>query len=375
MGKGSESLSVEDVMSVGMVSDSRGRIVAPAVRDLAEAERALAGWLGSRLPQARDLRLTDLSYPRGSGQSHETILFDVHWREDGVERCEGLVVRIKPTSFMLFHDDMFLEEFQLMRVLGESGVVPIAKVRWLEEDPSVLGAPFFVMDKVAGRVAVSMPSYLDAGWVAEATPEQRATLWDSAIRALASVQKVSVDDVPFLNLPSGGTGFAQEWERWERFLRPVDRPDRPLPVYRKLLELLRETIPSNRPEGITWGDARLGNMMIGDDFRVVALMDWEQPSLGGALQDLGWWLISHRGKLDARGGESLPGVLARDDTIRLWGDITGISPEGIDWYEAFAAYKMAVCMVRMLDLRGQVPPGGDYEGMFHVRAARELLGA
>lgn len=362
--------SPTDVMSVGLVSDARGTIVAPGVRDLDEVNRMLVGWLATRLPQARDLRLTGLTYPRGSGQSHETIMFDAHWRENGAERTEGLVVRIKPSRFTVFHDDMFVEEYELMRLLGEHGTVPIAEVRWFEEDPSVLGSPFFVMARLRGRVAVSIPSYLQTGWVAEASSAERARLWENCVRALASVQSVPVRDVEFL---LGPPSFTLEWDRWERYLNRLDHADRPLPQYRELLADLRESIPDHQPDGIVWGDARIGNMLIDDDFRVAALMDWEQPSLGGALHDLGWWLVSERGKVAARPGR-LPGMLGRDETIALWREVTGISTEAIDWYEALAGFKMACLMVNMLDLRGQRPPGDDYAGMFHVRAARELLG-
>jgi hypothetical protein len=61
-------------------------IVAPNVRDLDDLAQALASWLGERLPGVRDIRISHLTYPRGAGQSHETILFDAQWREGGEAR-------------------------------------------------------------------------------------------------------------------------------------------------------------------------------------------------------------------------------------------------------------------------------------------------
>jgi aminoglycoside phosphotransferase (APT) family kinase protein len=251
--------------------------------------------------------------------------------------------------------------------------VPVARVLWLEEDPAVLGSPFFVMEKLAGRVAVSVPSYLEKGWVADATPAERARLWEGCVQALASVQSVPLSAVPFL-VPADGDGFGGEWARWAGFLDDLERPDRPLPRHREVLELLADGMPAHRPEGIVWGDARIGNMLVDDDFQVVALMDWEQPSTGGALHDLGWWLINQRGKSLPLGGRLLPGMLDRADTIALWEQVTGIRAEAIDWYEAFAAYKMSCLMVNMYDLRGQRPPNGDYAALHHLGSARELLG-
>ena len=58
-------------------------IVAPETRDLEVLAAKLRDWLGGRMPGARDIAITNLAYPRGAGQSHETILFDAAWRRNG----------------------------------------------------------------------------------------------------------------------------------------------------------------------------------------------------------------------------------------------------------------------------------------------------
>lgn len=356
-----------------MPTDEKGTIVAPAQRDLDDFAVRLGTWLGERL-SASDVRVTDARYPRGAGQSHETILFDAHWTASDGLRTRSLVARIKPTSFTVFQDDMFDEQYQLMRVLHESGRVRVAEVLWFESDPGLFGAPFFVMQQVYGRVAVSHPPYMEVGWVAEATPAERARLWHNSVRELAAVQSVAPADVPFLAAPDGTTGFEQEWDRWARFLKLIDRPDRPTPVHRAAWEELRRTSPTNRPEGIVWGDARLGNIMVDDDFEVVALMDWEQPSLGGALHDLGWWLFNQRTKFDERDNRPFDGILPAEDTIALWREHTGISTADIEWYEAFAGFKTACLAVNMMDMRGIPAPGGDVAQIRQMRLTRELTG-
>jgi len=118
-----------------------GVFVAPAMRDLSVLAAQLVDWLGRRMPGARNIRVDNLDYPRGAGQSHETILFDAAWDEGGAARSRGMVVRIKPTSFTVFLDDMFVEQYQLMRAMHDSGKVRVAEVLWFEEDPTLLGAP------------------------------------------------------------------------------------------------------------------------------------------------------------------------------------------------------------------------------------------
>ena len=325
-------------------------IVAPQVRDLAELAQTMAGWLASRLPAARDIRVTQLSYPLGAGLSHETILFDAAWIEDSSPRAQGMVVRIKPTTVTVYQDDMFDEQYQLMQLMHVSGAVRVAQPLWFESDAGLLGAPFFVMEKVAGRVAVSYPPYSKQGWLVDALPEQRACMWRDAVGQLAAIQRVPASSPPFLALPGGDVGFDQEVDRWRRYIDWVD-PAGESRLLRDTFAGLLAKSPANRPEGIVWGDARLGNMMVGADFRVAAVMDWEQPSRGGALHDLGWWLQIDQNQTVAQGITPLEGMGNREQTIALWSEVSGKSAADIAWYEAFACFKMECLAIRVIAIR------------------------
>jgi aminoglycoside phosphotransferase (APT) family kinase protein len=247
---------------------------------------------------------------------------------------------------------MFDQQYRLMQLMHDVGHVRVARPLWFEPDTTLLGAPFFVMEKVAGRVAVSYPPYSQEGWLVDAAPADRRRMWVDAVTQLAAIQKASVDDCAFLNLPGlFGEEFDQETDRWRRYLDWVD-PVGKLELLRDAFDRLLARKPANRPAGIVWGDARLGNMMIADDFSVAAVMDWEQPSLGGALHDLGWWLYSDYVQTDGRGIPVLDGMGSRAETIALWSEISGKSAADIDWYEIFAVFKMECLGVRMQALRG-----------------------
>ena len=331
-------------------------IVAPETRDLPELAAALCQWLAGKLPQASDIRIDNLDYPRGAGMSHETILFDMHWREGGEARSQGMVVRIKPGHHTVFPDDLFDQQYQLMKVLHEGNYVRVAKVFWIEQDPTILGKPFFVMEKKVGRVPVSMPPYASNGWVSEATPEQHRKIWEEGVTQLALIQRVPLDKVRFLEgPPHAREGFAQEWDKYVRFVEWV-KDDPAAPVLRDALARLDSIAPKNRPEGVVWGDARIGNRMFNDKFEVIAVMDWEQPSLGGAMQDLAWFSVlseTMHGKSAIR-GKYLPGMGTREETIALWEEVSGKSAADLEWYEEFTHLKMACTGVRLGGLRGEV---------------------
>jgi aminoglycoside phosphotransferase (APT) family kinase protein len=333
------------------------QIVAPRTRDLAELGDQLVPWLESKLPGARNLTVGNLDYPRGAGRSHETILFDARWSEGGREREEGFVIRVRPPADSnVYPDDLFEEQYRVMRVLHELGVVPVAETIGYEDEPTLVGASFFVMKKLNGRVAVTFPPYRETGWVAEASPAQRRRFWESGVRNLALTQKTPLDRVQFLAGPGGLQGLNQEWDKYDRFVEWISAEKR-WPVLDRARDLLRARWPRNQPEGLVWGDARIGNMMFDANFQVIAVMDWEQASLGGALHDLAWWLsmsaFAHEQTADK---PHLEGMGTREETIALWQEITGIPVDDLDWYLDFTAFKTGCLSVRTARLWGWPEP-------------------
>ena len=336
---------------------ARGAIVAPRVRDLGELQRQLAPWLARRLPQRRDLKLADFRYPSGAGMSHETILFEAGWTEAGGPRSQGLVIRIKPVANPVFPDDLFDSQYRVMRLIHEKGWLPVAEPLWLEPDDTVVGAPFFVMKQVKGRVPVSRPPYAREGWIAEASPEQRAKLWRSAVGTLARIHCLPTDELGFLEGPPGARrGLEQEWDKYARFVEWISR-DRRWPVLDAALEALRRRWPDNRPAGLVWGGAEMVNMMFDEDFEVAAVMDWEQPSLGGPLNDLAWWLVMADMKHGPGSGHPpLEGLGTREETLALWSQLTGLCADDIGWYEDFMALKIQCLAVSTARVWGVPPP-------------------
>ena len=247
--------------------------------------------------------------------------------------------------------------YRLMQLLHDDGRVRVARPLWFEEDPTILEAPFFVMEKKSGRVPVTMPPYVQHGWVAEAKPAERATMWENGVRQLAAVQGTSLSPLGFLKgtIAGAAEGLAQEWDKYVRFAAWVQQ-ERRWPVLDAGLQRLRSAWPVNQPPGLVWGDARLGNIMFDNQFAVVAVMDWEQPSLGGALHDLAWWLVISEQMHGAdEGRPHMEGMGTREETIALWREVTGISTDDIEWYEDFTRLKLSCLAVRTCFCEGCLP--------------------
>ena len=314
-------------------------------RDLVATSDRLSQWLTSRLGEPAVV--VDLRPPDGAGIANETWLVDA----DVAGRRERLVFRVRPSAIELFPDPDFAALFRLLKALGDGGHVRVPEALWLEEDHEVLGSPFLVMRLLDGRVPVTEPPYASVGWVAEGSVEQRRRLWTSAVEELARIHLVPGEAVSFIGWPRfGTTGEDQQLGYWAHY-----RDWSGVPVSDEMAELAA-WVESERPHepgiALSWGDARLGNMIFGADYGLQGVLDWDQMSLAGPRHDLAWWLLFEEMNTTYKGVARPEGFGNRDETIELWEARTGLEAGDLSWHEAFTTYKLALITLHMLRLAG-----------------------
>jgi aminoglycoside phosphotransferase (APT) family kinase protein len=329
----------------------------PEQRDLEQARGTLAAWLAAQLPDADDVQVGPISGPALTGFSNETLLFDASWVQNGVPTTEPLVLRVKPTQHTVFLEADFEQQYQVLQTLGEHTDVPVPPVRWYEADESYLGAPFFVMGKIEGRVPADSPPYTLQGWLLEeSTPEQRRTLVESGIDALACVHAVDWQGLGLETLTKpqyGRLGFEQQLNYYERYFEWAEREASfPVPaVPRATLEWVRAHAPAVDPEvTLCWGDARINNQLFGPDHRVVAVLDWEMVTLADPMMDLGWWLFLDRHFHEGMPAPRMEGFPTRDEMVARYEQASGRAARDLEFYEVFAGLRFAVVMIRIATL-------------------------
>jgi aminoglycoside phosphotransferase (APT) family kinase protein len=335
-------------------------------RDLDATAAALAPWLAERLGSGR-VEIGGFTYPQGAGASNETILFEGRWRD----QVEELVLRVSPSpDYQMFLDPEFRMQYDLLTTLRDTGYVRVPEVLWFEDDPAVLGRPFFIMRRMRGRVPVSMPVYNKTGWVVDATAAQRRTLWESAVRQLAAVHQVPAQTVAFVDRPQrGATGYEQQLDYWTEFATWA-LGDAVPDVVAAVLDWLAANAPAQPEPGLSWGDARMGNMMFGDDFEVVGVMDWEQASFAGPMADLGWWLFFDEIHSVEQSVARLDGLGTRQETIDLWQELTGRRVDDLLWHEVFAGCKAGLLALRTRNLLTLGSVAGARRNPFLAKACR-----
>jgi aminoglycoside phosphotransferase (APT) family kinase protein len=309
----------------------------------------LQTWLADRL-DVDHVALSDIGGPAFTGFSNETLLFDAEWTAQGESHRRGMVARVKPTGYTIFLESVFEEQYRVMEALGKHTDVLVPKVIGYEPDDSVLGAPFFVMEKVEGRIPEDSPPFHSEGWVTEIEPEQRSSMWWSGIDAMARVHQCDwrALGLDFLDdAKRGRRGLDQQLNYYAEYLEWA-AGGRPQPVAEAAFSWLQANRPaSDEPIGLCWGDARIGNMIF-ERHRCAAVLDWEMVTLGRWEQDLAWWLFLDRHHSDGVGVPRLAGFPSHEDTVARYEELMGRSANDLEYYAVFAGFRFAVVMIRVI---------------------------
>ncbi len=295
---------------------------------------ALRVWLA-----ARDLRGEALSLDRiGGGQSNPTWFVTI-----GDHR---LVLRKKPVGPILKGAHAIEREFRVLRALRDTDV-PVPEALWLEEDPDILGTPFYLMNRLEGRV------FEDAA-LPGVSPEDRREMYLDMARTLARLHAVRPDAVGLSDYGRPGNYFERQIGRWTKQYHASTGPridD---------LDRLVAWLPDNMPEddgavSIAHGDFRVGNLMWHPtEPRVVGVLDWELSTLGHPLADLGFCILPWYSAPDEYGG--LKGTDWRGAGIPECADFIAeyrahAPPTAplLPFHVAFALFRFAVIFVGIAD--------------------------
>ncbi|MET0378317.1 MAG: phosphotransferase, partial [Spongiibacteraceae bacterium] len=172
-------------------------------RNLDDIRAALQQWLQGRIAGAEDLRVVELKLPSGSGLANETVMLDVQWQQTGKTQKASYVVRIE-TPEPLFPGTTAERQYLMYAALADEPHIPVPHVMGFEADTAVLGAPFFLMKKIEGRVPADDPPFHHSGWLTELDETERASMWRDAVRVMAQLHQVDTGKLQFLN-PHGNS--------------------------------------------------------------------------------------------------------------------------------------------------------------------------
>ena len=300
----------------------------------------VTSYLRGRLPQT-DGVLDVVQFAGGHANLTYLVRFGSH----------EYVLRRPPSGPLAAGAYDMAREFRVLSALWPV-FLPASRPFLFCDDTSVLGAPFFVMERKTGLVIhKDMPlEYLDR-------PDLYRRLSEAIVDTLVALQAVDYNAVGLETLGKP-TGFVERQVRnWLKRWQSAKSDE--MPLLDEVGQWLSTHIPQSQAPTLLHNDYKLDNMMVDptDIGRVTALFDWDQCTLGDPLIDLGLLLNYWTEATDtperqfiSQAPTSLSGFYTRAELVQRYAEKSGRDVSGIAFYETFALWKTAIVCLQLFVL-------------------------
>lgn len=236
-------------------------------------------------------------------------------------------------------------EYRVMSALDKSASpIPVPRPLILCEEKEVIGANFYIMEKVEGQVVRrELPDYLSP-------PEERRRTSEELVDTLVELHEVDYQAVGLREF--GKPGYLErQLERMNQLWSLAKF--REIPEIDKVGAWLTENLPEQKEITIVHGDYKLDNVILAPQApaEIVAVVDWEMSTLGDPLADLGWSLYFWRQPDDGAFGvastsvtEQGGGFFNRREILHRYAEKSGRDVDKVLWYAALGGWKIAIIM-------------------------------
>ena len=305
----------------------------------APLDLALADWFGRKLGTDR-VELTELRR-HTEGFSWQTYTMAIGWTDaDGAAHRQGFAVRVEPTDGLLAPYDID-GQFTLHAAVVQQPDIPMPKLFWLEKDPSVLGMPFYVMERVVGQVPVQWQAQDPAMFP---TPDVRHAIGLDFVDVLAAIHAVDLDGEwlrHFQVFDDPAAAAAAQVEHWASYYE--ESALIPIPALDYAISWLRRNLAHSPRLALVHGDYRIGNFMISQG-RIVSIFDWELAHIGDPVEDIAYsGLPLFRGR-----NPMLSHLLMPDEYFARYEDRSGlhVDPEVFHFWTVLGLVKASASHLR-----------------------------
>lgn len=213
------------------------------------------------------------------------------------------------------------------------------------DDASLIGAPFYVMERLYGFVVGRQGApELD-------TNEKTGAVGWAVAEALAKLHRVDYEAVGLGDFGRPEGFVERQVARWRK--QWLKAQTRELPIMDELDEWLRANTPKRTHNTIVHGDVSPSNTMFyrEDPGKVMAFLDWEMSTLGDPLCDLGYFIAMWPEEADTGSRREItpdhlrkPGIPTRQALLERYRERTGFEIADMPFYETLAIYKLAVIL-------------------------------
>ena len=213
------------------------------------------------------------------------------------------------------------------------------RVIGLCEDPSIIGSPFFLMERRYGVVARNEIPPVEWASIADYPRLVSEAFIDCLVRLHAV--DISTAEIGALGKPEGFVerqvrGWAERWQRAKTT---------EIPEMDRVIEWLRDRLPPALAPTLVHNDFKLDNVMLrATADRVEAVLDWEMTTLGDPLADLGLTLCYWTNPATSAILTTQPGWYTRDQFVQRYAQRTGRDMTHLGYHEVLGIFKLAVIL-------------------------------
>jgi aminoglycoside phosphotransferase (APT) family kinase protein len=292
---------------------------------------ALSGWLAREAPGLLDGPL-EASLITG-GKSNLTYAVT-----DG---STEVIVRRPPLGHVLATAHDMSREHRVMGALAGTAV-PVPTMHAMCADDSVIGAPFYVMERMAGT------PYSRAAQLQELGAERTQQIGERLIDTLVALHAVDPAEVGLADFGRPDGYLERQLRRWKKQLDASRSRD--LPGIDELADRLEQRLPAGGDGTIVHGDYRLDNALVDESDHITAVLDWEMSTLGDPLTDLALMLayqqLSHFAGSGAivTDAPAAPGYPSPEDVLQRYSAGSGRDVSTMDFHLGLAFFKLAVIL-------------------------------
>lgn len=269
------------------------------------------------------------------GNSNETYLVS--------SGAAAWVIRRPPEHSLDPSAHSMAREWRVLSALADSAV-PVPRALGYCQDPEVIGAEFILMDYVADSVPILdvLPtSYRDV-------PASLQSVGNGIIDVLAALANVDWKSAGLEGFGRPDGFLSRQIPRWESQYRRYQVRD--IPAFERLTAWLGENLPPEQSPGVMHGDFHLDNCLLSVARpEVLAVVDWEMATIGDPMVDVGLFLsfwgdrpVDPPAMRRVQGVSRRRGAPDRDRLAARYGELTGRDISHVNWYQAFAFWKLAV---------------------------------
>jgi aminoglycoside phosphotransferase (APT) family kinase protein len=298
---------------------------------------AVEAWMTDQLPQLRrPFNWTQLE----GGHSNVTCV---------IEDAEGrkVVVRRPPLGELQPRAHDMGREFKVISALWPTAV-PVANPYAMCSNPDVTGAAFYLMGYVTGHTGAT-------AWLN--TEDQRRIASESFIDTLADIHLLDVEEIGLGDLAPKQGYIARQLRSWYRSWTTSSKASGlDDPRIHTIHEWLAEHEPPEPSPRLVHGDYGFHNLIVGDNARVAAVVDWEVCTLGDALSDLAYII----NRWFPEGAPA--GWFTHDEIVARYRHRTGADLSQLEYYIAFNYWRSSCILqgVYTRYSRSQKKPTGDF---------------